>query len=113
MAGKNRDGMKLIDCSFLTKLKRTWFFLNMENFIIRLYRFEKDNPRTLVGLVEKPGKERRIGFTTMDELWEILNSSIGEKMGEDRDHDKGGDGLKKERNRRQVAPEGRKQTEGG
>lgn len=112
MAGKNRDGMKLIDCSFLTKLKRTWFFLNMENFIIRLYRFEKDNPRTLVGLVEKPGKERRIGFTTMDELWEILNSSIDEKMGEDRDHDKGGDGLTKVRNRRQVAPEGRKQTEG-
>ena len=88
-------------------------FLNMENFIIRLYRFEKDNPRTLVGLVEKPGKERRIGFTTMDELWEILNSSIDEKMGEDRDHDKGGDDLTKERNRRQVASEGRKQTEGG
>lgn len=58
----------------------------MENFIIRLYRFEKDNPRALVGLVEKPGKKGRIGFTTMDELWEILNSSIGGKMGEDRDH---------------------------
>jgi len=49
----------------------------------------------------------------MDELWEILNSSIDERMGEDRDHDKGGDGLTKERNRRQVAPEGKKQTEGG
>ena len=83
MAGKNRDGMKLIDCSFLTKLKRTWFFLNMENFIIRLYRFEKDNPRTLVGLVEKPGEKRRIGFTTMDELWGILNSSIGDEKEED------------------------------
>jgi len=32
-----------------------------------------------VGLVEKPGKKERIGFTTMDELWEILNSSIGER----------------------------------
>ena len=58
-------------------------FLNMENFIIRLYRFEKDNPRTLVGLVEKPGKKRRIGFTTMDELWEILNSSIDDEKEED------------------------------
>ena len=55
----------------------------MESFIIRLYRFEKDNPRTLVGLVEKPGKERRIAFTTMDELWEILNSSIGDEKEED------------------------------
>ena len=57
--------------------------MNMENFIIRLYRFEKDNPRTLVGLVEKPGKKRRIGFTTMDELWEILNSSIDDEKEED------------------------------
>ena len=51
----------------------------MEDFIIRLYRFEKDNPRALVGLVEKPGKKERIGFTTMDELWEILNSVIAER----------------------------------
>ena len=57
----------------------------MENFIIRLYRFEKDNPRALVGLVEKPGKKERIGFTTMDELWEILNSVIGERREEGQD----------------------------
>jgi hypothetical protein len=44
-------------------------------FIIRLYRFEKDNPRNLVGLVEIVGKKGRMGFTTLDELWEILNSS--------------------------------------
>jgi len=55
----------------------------VEDFIIRLYRFEKDQPRALVGLVEKVGKKGRIGFTSMDELWEILNSSIGdEKEGE-------------------------------
>lgn len=68
-----------------TKLKQTWAFLNMEDFIIRLYRFEKDKPRALVGLVEKPGKKERIGFTTMDELWEILNSAIGEKREEGQD----------------------------
>jgi hypothetical protein len=51
----------------------------MENFIIRLYRFEKDNPRNLVGLVEIVGKKGRVGFTSLDELWEILNSSIGEE----------------------------------
>ncbi|HYA92404.1 MAG TPA: hypothetical protein VEK32_13000 [Thermodesulfobacteriota bacterium] len=48
----------------------------MEDFIIRIYRFEKNNPRSFVGLVEKVGEKRRIGFTTMDELWEILKSSI-------------------------------------
>ena len=51
----------------------------MEDFIIRLYRFEKGNPRNLVGLVEIVGKKGRMGFTTMDELWEILNSSFGEE----------------------------------
>jgi hypothetical protein len=56
----------------------------VEDFIIRLYRFEKDQPQALVGLVEKVGKKGRIGFTSMDELWEILNSSIGdEKEGDD------------------------------
>jgi hypothetical protein len=51
----------------------------MKDFIIRLYRFEKDNPRALVGIVEIVGKKGRMGFTTLDELWEILNSSIGEE----------------------------------
>jgi hypothetical protein len=51
----------------------------MEDFIIRLYRFEKDNPRNLVGLVETVGKKGRMGFTTLDEFWEILNSSFGEE----------------------------------
>ena len=55
----------------------------MEDFIIRLYRFEKDQPRALVGLVEKVGKKGRIGFTSMDELWEILNSSIGDEKEEE------------------------------
>jgi hypothetical protein len=55
----------------------------MKDFIIRLYRFEKDNPRNLVGLVEIVGKKGRMGFTDMDELWEILNSSIGDEKEED------------------------------
>ena len=32
-----------------------------------------------MGLVEIVGKKGRIAFTNMDELWEILNSSIGEE----------------------------------
>ena len=47
----------------------------MKVFVIRLCRFQKDNPRALVGLVEIVGKKGRIAFKTMDELWEILNSS--------------------------------------
>jgi hypothetical protein len=44
------------------------------NYIIRIYRFEKDKPRSLVGLVEEVGKKGKKAFNTYDELWEILNS---------------------------------------
>jgi len=51
----------------------------MEVFIVRIYRFRKGNPRTFVGLVEIVGKKGRIAFKTMDGLWDIFNSSIGDE----------------------------------
>jgi len=47
----------------------------VENYIIRIYRFEKDNPRGLVGIVESVEGERRgkRAFTNLYDLWEILN----------------------------------------
>jgi hypothetical protein len=45
------------------------------DYIVRIYRFEKDKPRSLVGLVEEVGKRGKRGFNSLDELWEILNSS--------------------------------------
>jgi hypothetical protein len=52
----------------------------MEDFIVRIYRFERGNPRSIVGLVEKVGRSGRKGFTNLDELWEILNSSMAVKV---------------------------------
>jgi hypothetical protein len=54
----------------------------MKDFIIRVCRFEKDNPRALIGLVEIVGEKGRIAFKTMDGLWEIMNSSIGDEKEE-------------------------------
>jgi hypothetical protein len=51
----------------------------VEDFIVRIYRFEKDKPRSLVGLVEKVGVGGRKGFTNLDELWEILNSAMADR----------------------------------
>jgi len=48
---------------------------SFSDYIIRVYRFEKDKPRSLVGLVEEVGKKGKKAFNTYDELWEILNSS--------------------------------------
>jgi hypothetical protein len=48
------------------------------SFIVHIYRFKKEDPRSLVGLVERIGLNGRRGFTGLEELWEILNSSIGD-----------------------------------
>jgi hypothetical protein len=47
----------------------------MENYIVRIYRYEKDRPHKLMGIVEKVGEEGKKAFTHADELWEILNAS--------------------------------------
>lgn len=56
----------------------------MDNYIIRIYRQEKNNPEKLVGILEKVGEgnkksnlraaARRLAFTNIDELWELLNA---------------------------------------
>jgi len=46
----------------------------LENYIIRIYRREKDNPRILVGKVEQVGVEGHKVFSNLDELWNILNA---------------------------------------
>lgn len=52
----------------------------VENYIVRIYRFEKNNPRNLVGIVESVESEGRgkRAFTSLDDLWEILNSQVPE-----------------------------------
>lgn len=45
------------------------------NYVVRVYRFEKENPKSLVGVVEEIGLKGRKAFTNYDELWEILLST--------------------------------------
>ncbi len=45
----------------------------MDNYIVRIYRRAKDNPRLLVGLVEEVGVSGKKAFNNLDDLWEILN----------------------------------------
>ena len=43
------------------------------DYIVRIYRFDKKNPRHLVGVVEEIGTKGKKAFTNYDELWEILS----------------------------------------
>jgi hypothetical protein len=44
----------------------------LSNYIIRIYRRDKNDPRLIVGIVEKVGTKEKKGFTSFDELREIL-----------------------------------------
>ncbi len=44
-------------------------------YIVRLYRFKKNRPRNLMGVVEEVGVKGRKAFSNYDELWDILNAS--------------------------------------
>lgn len=44
------------------------------DYIVRIYRFENDRAKSLVGLVETVGTRGKRAFNTYDELWEILNA---------------------------------------
>lgn len=44
-------------------------------YIVRLYRFKKNCPRSLMGVVEEVGIKGRKAFSHYEELWEILNAS--------------------------------------
>ena len=52
------------------------------SYIIRVYRFEQDRPKSLVGVVLEAGKKGKKAFQSYDELWEILNSGKGKRKTE-------------------------------
>ncbi len=57
---------------------------SMQTFIVRVYRFQTDQPNSLVGVVESVNDEKREkkAFTNLDDLWVILNSQMkGVKRG--------------------------------
>jgi len=58
----------------MTYTKRTI----LENYVLRIYRREKNDPRILVGVVEEVGVDGNKAFSNLDELWFILNSSKAE-----------------------------------
>jgi len=45
------------------------------NYIVRIYRFQKNKPTNLVGVVEEVGTKGKKAFTNLSELWDIFSSS--------------------------------------
>ena len=57
----------------------------MKDYLIRIHRREKNDPRILVGVVEEVGVEGNKAFSNLDELWSILNPSKAETEDKKRD----------------------------
>jgi len=49
----------------------------LDNYVIRIYRRDKSDPRLIVGIVEEMHSRRKRGFNTFDELREILLTPTG------------------------------------
>jgi len=44
----------------------------MEIYVVRIYRSAGKKSRILIGTVEAAGTDKRVGFSNIEELWEIL-----------------------------------------
>jgi hypothetical protein len=52
--------------------------MNQDDYIIRIYRRDRQNPRMVVGTVEKVGEKLKMGFTDFEELRVIMSVPRGQ-----------------------------------
>jgi hypothetical protein len=49
----------------------------LASYVVRVYRFGKNQPHNLVGVVEEAGVKGKKAFTSLTELWALISSSRG------------------------------------
>lgn len=47
----------------------------LASYVVRVYRFAKNQPHKLVGVVEEAGVKGKKAFTSLTELWGMIASS--------------------------------------
>ena len=52
--------------------------MNQDDYIIRIYRRDRQNPRMVVGTVEQVGEKMKMGFTDIEELRLIMGVPRGQ-----------------------------------
>jgi len=51
--------------------------MNQDDYIIRIYRRDRQDPRMVVGTVEQVGEKLKVGFTDFEELRVIMGVPRG------------------------------------
>ena len=49
----------------------------MDSYVVRIYRRAGRKPRILIGTVEAAGTRRKVAFSNIEDLWEILRCRKG------------------------------------
>jgi len=52
----------------------------MDSYVVRIYRREGKKSRILIGTLEAAGTDKRMGFSNIEELWEILRHRKGRDL---------------------------------
>ncbi len=52
----------------------------MDSYVVRIYRSEGKKSRILIGTIEVAGTERKMAFSNIEELWEILRRRKGRDL---------------------------------
>ena len=52
----------------------------MDCYVVRIYRRDGKKSRILIGTVEAAGTDMRMGFSNIEELWEILRHRKGRDL---------------------------------
>lgn len=52
----------------------------MDSYVVCIYRRDGKKSRILIGTVEAAGTDKRMGFSNIEELWEILRRRKGRDL---------------------------------
>jgi hypothetical protein len=52
----------------------------MDSYVVRIYRRGGKKPRILIGTAEVAGAERKLAFSSIEELWDILGRRKGRDL---------------------------------
>ena len=52
----------------------------MDSYVVRIYRRDGKKSRILIGTVEAAGTDKRMGFSNIEDLWDILGRRKGRDL---------------------------------
>jgi len=55
----------------------------INSFQVRIYRFNKHRPQTLLGTIESATTDKCLAFCSVEQLWSILTTQLSEPLADE------------------------------